>query len=172
MTGPAEPDPAGDYHREVDDPWDEGYALTGPLEAHGRGLDFGLLLLRLATLPLVLLGARAATDMGAFTTQVSDSLVGSAAPDVVAWGVMVGLVALPVLVVVGLFTRPAGFLLAALLATVWALAVFLGTDRALLVDGEHLTAQSALLFVGLTLPLAFTGAGRLSVDSLRTAGRP
>ncbi|WP_130012371.1 hypothetical protein [Serinicoccus sediminis] len=172
MTGPAEHDPAGDYHREVDDPWDEDYALTGPVEAHGRGLDFGLLLLRLATLPLVLLGARAATDMGAFTAQVSDSLVGSAAPDVVAWGVMVGLVALPVLVVVGLFTRPAGFLLAALLATVWALAVFLGTDRALLVDGEHLTAQSALLFVGLTLPLAFTGAGRLSVDSLRTAGRP
>ena len=35
-----------------------------------------------------------------------------------------------------------------------------------------LTGENALLYLGLSLPLAFTGAGRLSVDSLRTAGRP
>lgn len=172
MTGRADPEDDGDFHREVDDPWDEGYAFTGPVEAHGRGLDFGLLLLRLAVLPLVVQGARAATDMATFTAQVSGTMLGSAAPDVVAWGVMVGLVALPVLVAVGLFTRPAGFLLAALMASVWSVAVFLPEDGTLLVGTGGLTAQSALLLLGITLPLAFTGAGRLSVDSLRTAGRP
>ena len=35
-----------------------------------------------------------------------------------------------------------------------------------------LTGENALLYVALALPLVFTGAGRWSLDSLRTAGRP
>ena len=171
MTSP-EHDDASDYHREVDDPWDDGYALTGPLEAHGRGLDFGLLLLRLSVLPLVAHGVGAATDMPAFTAQVSDTFLGAQAPDVVAWAVMIALVGLPVLVVVGLFTRPAGFLLAALMATIWTTAIYLRQDFQLVGADGGLTGENALLYLGLSLPLAFTGAGRLSVDSLRTAGRP
>lgn len=163
------------YHREVDDPttWDEDdYALTGPVEAHTRGLDFGLLLLRLAGLPMLLHGVHKAVDMPAFTAVVDTNYVGSQAPDLVAWVVMLGQVALPLLVVIGLFTRPAAFLLAALMVAIWVLVIYLRLDYAPLDEHGALTGEPALLFVGLTLPLVFTGAGRWSVDSLRTGGRP
>lgn len=169
----SEDDLGDDYHREVDDPWDgDRFAVTGPVEAHGRGLDFGLLLLRLATLPLIARGAHAAVDMPAFTEEVGSNVIGGQAPDFVAWVVMLALVGLPVLLAVGLFTRPAAFLLAALMAAIWVFMVYLRLDYALLTDEGSLTGESALLYLGLTLPLAFTGAGRLSVDSLRTGGRP
>lgn len=175
--GSAAPDGAGDapYHREVDDPsvWDEDdYALTGPVEAHGRGVDFGLLLLRLATLTLVPHGLHKAFDMPAFTREVAGTFVGGQAPDVVAWVVMLGQVALPVLIAVGLFTRPAAFLVAAMMAVIWALMVAARIDYVPLAPDGGLTGENALLYVALTLPLAFTGAGRWSVDSLRTGGRP
>ena len=85
---------------------------------------------------------------------------------------MLALVGLPVLLAVGLFTRPAAFLLAALMVAIWVFMVYLRLDYALLTDEGSLTGESALLYLGLALPLAFTGAGRLSVDSLRTGGRP
>lgn len=171
-TTPPE-DELGDYHREVGDPFDDdSFAVTGPVEAHGRGLDFGLLLLRAASLPLLVHGVQAAVDMPAFTREVASNVVGAQAPDFVAWLVMLSLIALPVLLVVGLFTRPAAFLLAALMATIWVLMVYLRLDYTPLADDGGLTGESLLLYLGLTLPLVFTGAGRLSVDSLRTAGRP
>lgn len=175
--------PTGDggYHHEVDDPtlWDEDdYALTGPVEAHGRSLDLGLLLLRLAALPLVLHGAAKAVAMPGFTAAVADNLVGGQAPDLFAWLLMLGQVALPLLIAVGLFTRPAAFLLAAMMATIWAFVVYLGGDYQVLdarpagAGGGGLTGENVLLYAGLALPLVFTGAGRWSVDGLRTGGRP
>ncbi|WP_151523400.1 DoxX family protein [Serinicoccus kebangsaanensis] len=163
---------ASDFHREVDDPWDEGFAVTGPVEAHGRSLDFGLLLLRLGPLLLIPYGVHAAADMPAFVAQVDQTYLGSQAPDFIGWLIMLAAVALPVLLLVGLFTRPAAFLLTAVLAVVWTLGVFLRAGyRPVTADGG-LTGESALLLIALVLPLTFTGAGRLSVDSLRTGGRP
>lgn len=175
-TSPARDDEPDDrYHREMDDPddWDEDdYAITGPVEAHSHGLDFGLLLFRLAGLPLVLHGVHKAADMPAFTTTVDTNVVGSQAPDFIAWLVMLAQVALPLLIAIGLFTRPAAFLLAALMVGIWTLVIFLRQDYTLLGDNGELTGESALLYALLALPLAFTGAGRWSVDSLRTGGRP
>ena len=169
-------DPVDDaYHHEIDDPptWDDDtYAVTGPVEAHGRSLDLGLLLLRLAGLPLVLHGIAKAVDMPAFTQEVSDHLVGGQAPDFFAWLVMLSQVALPLLVAIGLFTRPAAFLLAGLMSAIWALVVYLDRDYTLVGTQGEITGQTALLYVGLALPLVFTGAGRWSVDGLRTGGRP
>lgn len=163
------------YHREVDDPsdWDDDdYAVTGPVEAHGHALDFGLLLLRCASLALVPHGLHKAFDMTTFTQAVASSFVGAQAPDVIAWVVMLGQVALPVLIAVGLFTRPAAFLVAAMMSAIWALMIAVRVDYTVLGPQGELTGENALLFVALSLPLAFTGAGRWSVDSLRTAGRP
>lgn len=173
MDGPDDGDAV--YHREVDDPstWDDDtYALTGPVEAHGRGIDFGLLLLRLATLALVPHGLHKAFDMPAFTRDVATSFVGAQAPDVIAWVVMLGQVALPVLIAIGLFTRPAAFLVAAVMSAIWALMIAVRFDYVMIGPDGGLTGENALLYVALTLPLAFTGAGRWSIDSLRTAGRP
>jgi putative oxidoreductase len=165
---PQQPDQR--YHREVYDDWGEEVA-PGP-ELHSRGLDFGLLLLRLGLLLLLAHGVAKAVDMPAFVRQVDGNVVGGQAPELLAWLVMGGQVALPVLVAVGLFTRPAAFLLAASTAAIWILEIFLRTGYRPLADDGSLTGEAALLYVALSLPLAFTGAGRWSLDFLRTGGQP
>lgn len=165
-------DEAAPMHRGVYDDWDEDAALDGDYEAHSHGLDFGLLLLRLAALALLPHGVAKATDMDAFTSLVDSNLVGGQAPELFAWLIMLGMVGLPILIAVGLFARPAGFLCAAMMSTVFALAILPRFDYQLLDDVGALTGESALLYVALTLPLTFTGAGRWSLDSMRTAGRP
>lgn len=159
------------YHREVDDDWDEGEPVLLP-EAHSRGLDFGLLLLRLGLLLLLPRGLDKAADMPGFVREVQGNLLGAQAPELFAWLIMLALVALPVLVAVGLFTRPAAFLVAACLATVWVLEVALRLDYVAVDADGALTGEPALLLVALALPLAFTGAGRWSLDAMRTGGRP
>lgn len=165
----------GSYHREVDDPsgWDDDiYAVTGPVEAHGRGVDFGLLLLRLGALAMVPHGLHKAMDMPTFTQAVAANAVGAQAPEFIAWLIMLAQVALPLLVAVGLFTRPAAFLTASMMAIIWVLMIALRLDYTLLEEHGGLSGETALLHVVISLPLAFTGAGRWSVDSMRTAGRP
>ena len=158
------------YHREVYDDWAED---LGPQEeSHGRGLDFGLLMLRLGLLLLVPHGVAKAVDMPAFVREVQSSFLGAQAPELVAWTTMIGQVALPVLVAVGLFTRAAAFLVAAMMAATWVLAIYLRLDYAPLTPEGALTGEPVLLYLVLVLPLAFTGAGRWSLDWMRTGGRP
>ena len=159
-------------HRGVYDDWDEDAATEADYEAHSRGLDFGLLLLRLGALALLPHGVAKATDLDAFTSMVGSNLVGGQAPELFAWLIMLGMVGLPILIAVGLFARPAGFLCAAMMSAIFALAILPRFDYRLLDNVGALTGESALLFVALTLPLTFTGAGRWSLDSMRTAGRP
>lgn len=158
------------YHREVYDDWEQD--LTGREEVHSPGLDFGLLLLRLGLLLLLAHGVAKAVDMPAFVRQVESNVVGAQAPEFFAWMIMIGQVALPVLVAVGLFTRPAAFLVAASMATIWILDIFLRLDYAPVTAEGGLTGEAALLYVVVALPLAFTGAGRWSLDAMRTGGRP
>lgn len=153
-----------DYHRSVYD-WDDE-PLDRP-EAHSRGLDFGLLLLRLGALLLLPHGVAKATRADAFVGVVADNLVGAAAPELIAWIVVLGQLGLPLLLAVGIFTRPAAFLTAAMMASIWGLAVVTRVDYTPISDTGGLTGEPALLYVALTLPLAFTGAGRWSLDGMR-----
>lgn len=168
-TGRDETADEDDYHRSVYD-WDD--EPDDRPEAHGRGLDFGLLVLRLGSLLLLPHGWAKASDMDAFIDVVADNVVGAAAPELVAWLVVLGQLGLPVLLAAGVFTRPAAFAAAALMTGIWALAVVTRLDYAVLSATGGLTGESALLFVALTLPLAFTGAGRWSLDGMRSDGRP
>ena len=59
-----------------------------------------------------------------------------------------------------------------MMSAIWALVVYLDRDYTLIGAQGELTGENALLYVGLALPLVFTGAGRWSVDGLRTGGRP
>lgn len=159
-----------DYHRDGADRWD---AYLGPdAEAHSRGLDFGLLLFRLGLLLLLPHGIHKAMDVPAFVEQVGDNVVGRQAPELVAWIVVSGLIAPPLLAAIGLFTRPVAFLLAALMASMWALETVLAADYTPLTGDGALTGEPALLYLALALPLVFTGAGRWSLDAMRTGGRP
>ena len=161
-------DEAARYHREVYD-WDSPEAAE---EVHGSGLDFGLLLLRLTMLLLLPHGLAKAGDIDAFIRAVDGNVVGGQAPELFGWLIMLGQVALPVLIAVGLFTRPAAFLCAAMMAAIWSLAVVSRLDYTLLSDTGGLTGENALLFTFLPLVLVFTGAGRWSLDAMRSDGRP
>ena len=163
-----DPDDDARYHRETDD-WELATAIIE--ETHDRGLDFGLLVLRLGSLLLLPHGLAKAADMPAFTRAVDSNVVGGQAPELFAWLVMLGQVALPVLLTVGLLTRPAAFLCAAMMASIWALAVLTRLDYTVLADHGGLTGENALLLDALTLPLAFTGAGRWSLDRMRLLDR-
>lgn len=161
-------DEAARYHREVYD-WESPDPAD---EMHGRGLDFGLLLLRLTVLMLLPHGLAKAGDIEGFIRVVDDNLVGSQAPELFGWLIMLGQVALPVLIAIGLFTRPAAFLCAGMMAAIWSLAIASRLDYTLLSNNGGLTGENALLFTFLPLALVFTGAGRWSLDAMRTDGRP
>ena len=163
------PDEVDDFHRGVYDWEDEPDDRN---EQHGRGLDFGLLVLRVGALLLLPHGVAKAQDIGGFTDQVASNIVGGAAPELIAWLVLTGQTALPVLLAVGLFARAAAFLVTAMMAAVWGLAIVTRLDYRALDASGGLTGESALLYVALTLPLLFTGAGRWSLDAMRTGGRP
>ncbi|AXH95252.1 DoxX family protein [Ornithinimicrobium avium] len=165
-----EDEPRTDYHRDVYDEW--GDPDPGELEAHSHGLDFGLLLLRLGSLPLVAHGLHGAADMPGLIRRVGDHPLGAQSPEFFAWILMLAQVALPVLLAVGLFTRPAAFFTAAMTAVLWLLTVPLSLGYSPLTPQGALTGEALLLHVGLSLPLVFTGAGRWSLDAMRTAGRP
>jgi putative oxidoreductase len=169
-TGEQGPPSDQHYHREVYDDWTDGFAPQE--ESHGRGLDFGLLLLRLGFLLLLPHGVAKAVDMPAFVREVEAHFVGAQAPELIAWTTMIGQVALPVLIAVGLFTRAAAFLVAAMMVATWVFEVYLRTDFSALSAEGALTGEPVLLYLVLALPLAFTGAGRWSLDSMRTGGRP
>lgn len=163
-----------DYHRDVYDAYDGDWADLDPrdVEQHSRGLDFGLLVLRAGSLPLVAHGLHKALDMPAFVAEVGANPVGGQGPEFFAWLIMLGQVALPVLVAVGLFTRPAAFLVAAMMAAIWGLTVPLSLGYTPLTPEGALTGEAVVLYVALALPLVFTGAGRWSLDAMRTDGRP
>ncbi|MFX0539523.1 DoxX family protein [Ornithinimicrobium sp. Y1847] len=157
------------YSRDVYDDWDEDARSYRP-ELHPRSLDFGLLLLRLGTLLLLPWGLLHASDMPRFIRLVGNNLVGGQAPEFFAWMVMLGMIALPILIAAGLFTRPAAFLATAMMASIFMLVIFASPSYEPL-DGQGvLTGENALLYIVLFLPLVFTGAGRWSLDGMRSSG--
>ena len=97
-----------DYHHDVHDDWADLDGFPVP-EVHARSLDLGLFLLRLGTLLLVTRGLDKAVDLPAWVRDVDDHVLGAQAPELVAWMVLLGQVALPVLLALGLFTRPAAY---------------------------------------------------------------
>lgn len=157
------------YHRPVYGWEDEE---VEDRELHGRGLDFGLLLLRLGSLLLLPHGLAKAADLDAFVRQVGGNVVGGQAPELFAWLIMLGQIALPVLLAIGLFTRPSAFLTTGMMLAIWSLAIVARLDYTPLDPTTGaLTGEPALLYAVLTLPLVFTGAGRWSADAMRTADR-
>lgn len=160
-----------DFHHDVHDDWDDLDGTAVP-EVHARSLDLGLLVLRLGALLLVTRGLDKAVDLPAWVREVDDHVLGAQAPELVAWVVLLGQVVLPVLLALGLFTRPAAFLLAAMMAATWVLTVYPRLDYTVLGEGGAPTGEVSLLHLVLALALVFTGAGRWSLDAMRATGRP
>lgn len=121
--------------------------------------DFGRLLLRLAVGGLMLFhGVHKLIDG---VDGISGMLAAQGLPTFIAYGVLVGEVVAPVLIVVGIFTRPAALVLAFTMVVAW-LMVGVGKTGALDQTGAWAIENLVYFFIG-GLAIAFLGAGRYSL---------
>ncbi len=121
--------------------------------------DTGKLLLRLAVGGLMLFhGLHKAIDgVGG----IAGMLVAKGLPGFIAHGVLVGEVIAPILLILGILTRPAALVLAFTMVVAW---LMVGTGKTFALDAVGAWAIESLVyfFVG-ALAVAFLGAGRYTV---------
>ena len=121
--------------------------------------DFGKLLLRLAVGGLMLFHGLHKLFVG--VGFISGLLVEKGLPGFIAYGVLIGEVVAPILIIVGLFTRPAALVLAFTMIVAW---LMVGTGKTFALDAVGAWAIESLVyfFIG-SLAVAFLGAGRYAV---------
>lgn len=121
--------------------------------------DFGRLLLRLAVGGLMLFHGLHKLIGG--VDGIAGMLVAKGLPGFVAYGVLVGEVICPVLIVLGILTRPAALALAFTMVVAW-LMVGIANTGALDKTGAWAIESLVYFFIG-ALAVAFLGAGRYSL---------
>lgn len=128
-------------------------------DTRDRGIDSALLILRLVLGILVLL--HGISKLPPPPAGIADTLVKANLPAVLAYGVYVGEIVAPILLVIGVWTRLAAIVIVINMAVAVLMAhagdLFKLGDQ----GGYALELQAMFLFVALAL--ALTGAGRLSV---------
>ena len=92
---------------------------------------------------------------------ISGMLVEKGLPGFIAYGVLIGEVVAPILIIVGLFTRPAALVLALTMIVAW---LMVGVDETFALDKVGAWAIESLVyfFIG-ALAVAFLGAGRFAL---------
>ena len=136
--------------------------VTTLLNAVNRMLtheDFGKFLLRLAVGGLMLFHGLHKLFDG--IDGISNMLIAKGLPGFIAYGVLVGEVIAPCLIVLGILTRPAALVLALTMVVAWVMG---GTGKTWQLDAVGAWAIESLVyfFIG-ALAVAFLGAGRFSV---------
>ena len=121
--------------------------------------DFGKLLLRLAVGGLMLFHGLHKLFDG--VGGISNMLVAKGLPGFIAYGVLVGEVVAPCLLILGVLTRPAALVLAFTMGVAW---LMVGTGKTFALDAVGAWAIESLVyfFVG-ALAIAFLGAGRYAI---------
>jgi putative oxidoreductase len=130
-------------------------AVNGPLAKD----DLGKLILRLAVGGLMLFhGLHKLFDgVGA----IKGMLAAQGLPEFIAYGVLMGEVVAPCLIILGILTRPAALVLAFTMVVAW---LMVGTGKTFLLDKTGAWAIESLVYFFLAaLAVAFCGAGRYSV---------
>lgn len=136
--------------------------LTTLLNAVNRMLtheDFGKFLLRLAVGGLMLF--HGLHKLFAGIDGISGMLIAKGLPGFIAYGVLVGEVIAPCLIILGILTRPAALVLAFTMIVAW---LMVGMNETWELDKTGAWAIESLVyfFIG-ALAVAFLGAGRFSV---------
>lgn len=132
------------------------------LQAVNRTLsheDFGKLLLRLVVGGLMQFHGLHKLFDG--VDGISAMLVAKGLPGFIAYGVLVGEVVAPILLILGVLTRPAALVLAFTMVVAW-LMVGMGETWTLDKTGAWAIESLVYFFIG-ALAVAFLGAGRYSV---------
>ena len=121
--------------------------------------DFGKLLLRLAVGGLMLFHGLHKLFDG--VAGISGMLVAKGLPGFIAYGVLVGEVLAPCLLILGILTRPAALVLAFTMVVAW---LMVGTGETWQLDktGAWAIERLVYFFIG-ALAIAFMGAGRYSL---------
>jgi putative oxidoreductase len=124
-----------------------------------RSDDTGKLVLRLALGFLILLHGIA--KIGSGVGSISAQLAAHGLPGALAYLVYVGEIVAPLLVLIGLYTRPAAWILVINMGV----AIWLAHSRDLFTLGKQGGAALELqyIFLAAAIALAFLGAGRFSV---------
>lgn len=127
-----------------------------------RLTDLGLLILRLSMALLALHGLYKIQHFDGVRQMMGNVPIGSAAPDVFAVLQTLAEFALPLLLILGLFTRLAALALAADMGLLWVLMHF--SKPPLIVEQGALNGENAMMFALVALTLLCTGAGRYALD--------
>ncbi|MFV0415677.1 MAG: DoxX family protein [Chthoniobacterales bacterium] len=122
--------------------------------------DVGLLILRIAVGGLMLFHGIAKLSKG--LDGLKGMMAGRGLPEVMAYGAYVGEILAPILIIIGLATRPAAALVAFTMLTAIYVAhsadIFTLSER-----GGGLAIELPLLFLLGSLALVFTGSGKLGL---------
>jgi putative oxidoreductase len=140
------------------------FSFAGERQASRMQLseDLGKLVLRLAVAVLILLHGVAKMRYG--LGDVIPALARHNIPQAVGWLVLLGEVLAPALIIIGLWTRPAAWLLAATMAA----ALVLGHMNELFQLTNHggLLLEVQWLYLAGSIAIALLGAGRFSVGGV------
>lgn len=121
--------------------------------------DFGRLLLRLMVGGLMLFHGLHKLIGG--IDGIAGMLVSKGLPGFIAYGVLIGEVLCPLLIILGVLTRPSALVLAFTMVVAWLLV---GINKTGMLDATGAWAIESIVyfFIG-SLAVAFLGAGRYSV---------
>ncbi|SLK16989.1 putative oxidoreductase [Enterobacter sp. NFR05] len=121
--------------------------------------DFGRLLLRLTVGGLMLFHGLHKLIGG--IDGIAGILVAKGLPGFIAYGVLIGEVVCPALIILGILVRPAALVLAFTMVVAW---LMVGINNTAMLDKTGAWAiESLVYFFVAALALAFLGAGRYSV---------
>ncbi|WP_054179165.1 DoxX family protein [Trabulsiella odontotermitis] len=121
--------------------------------------DLGKLLLRLAVGGLMLFHGLHKLFGG--IDGISGMLVAKGLPGFIAYGVLIGEVVAPVLIILGVLTRPAALVLAFTMIVAW---LMVGMSETFALDKVGAWAIESLIYFFISaLAVAFLGAGRYAV---------
>lgn len=123
--------------------------------------DFGKLLLRLAVGGLMLF--HGVHKLFAGIDGISGMLIAKGFPGFIAYGVLIGEVGAPVLIILGILTRPSALVIALTMVVAW---LMVGMGKTGMLDKTGAWAiESLVYFFVAALAVAFLGAGRYAVAS-------
>ncbi|EMG4783359.1 TPA: DoxX family protein [Escherichia coli] len=121
--------------------------------------DFGKLLLRLAVGGLMLF--HGVHKLFAGIDGISGMLIAKGFPGFIAYGVLIGEVVAPVLIILGILTRPSALVIALTMVVAW---LMVGMGKTGMLDKTGAWAiESLVYFFVAALAVAFLGAGRYAV---------